>query len=641
MRLTSLKPGAAAALTAVLLLAPGVRPAAAQAVVNVEVDSLDLPQAVVVGNRAEVALQSVGHTFDVITRAELERLPINTVTEALQFVPGLDLRQRGPLGVQADLSIRGGTFDQVLVLINGIRMADPQTGHHVLNIPIPLENVERIEVLKGPGARLYGQNAFAGAINIVTRPGAERSTTLRASAGEFGAGGFGVSLDAPAGPLRQTFSFQRDFADGYRAAGVDSLRLNTDSRLSHAFYQAELASGRDVFGVVAGLADRAFGANGFYASASATQQYEEITTGIVALSHRRTSADDGAGSFSQRLSYRRNRDDYVFVRSNPSLYQNVHTSQVLSWDGYYARPTPLGRLGVAAELRGVALESNLLGERERVTANGLVEHEFTWFGGDLAATPGVSVNWLSDGGARVLPGFDVRYGAAPGLELYGNVGTTFRVPTYTDLYYEDRFNAGNPDLAAETAAAYELGASYAHGGFTTGVAVWRREADDLIDYVLDSPADTVWQPRNFTEATFQGIEVKAALRRHTPWLPLLQASYAYIDASLPGGGGGFVSRYALDNLVHQVASTAVVRPWPRWSATLGFRVGDRVDPPGAGENAAAPEVDYALLDARVDYRRRSVRAFAEATNLTDQAYAQANGVPLPGRWIRIGASVRW
>ena len=600
------------------------------------VDSLDLPEAVVIGTRSPVERQSVGHTFDVITRSELESLPISSVAEALQYVSGLDVRQRGPRGVQADLSVRGGTFDQVLVLLNGVKLADPQTGHHVLNVPVPLENVERIEVLKGPGARLYGQNAFAGAINIVTRPGSERATTLRATAGAYGLGGFGASLDAPAGPLRQTFSYQRDFSGGYRP--------NTDFTLSHAFYQGEVASGRDVFGMTAGLVDRAFGANGFYASASATDQYEEVTTGLIALSHRRAFRPEVGGSFSQRLSYRRNRDDYVFIRDNPSVYQNIHTSQVLSWDGYYARSTGLGRLGVGAEMRGVSLESNNLGDRERLGCSALIEHEFSWLDGRLALTPGLTVSYLTDAGTRLLPGVDVRYELAPAVQLYGNYGSTFRVPTYTDLYYSDRFNEGNPALEAETATAFELGATYARSSVTAGVAVWRRDATDLIDYVRDSAADTVWQPRNFAEADFQGVEAKFGLRRSTPWLPLVQLSYAYIDAELPGGDGAAISRYALDNLVHQLTGTAIVEIAQGLSVTVGARVGDRVEAvPDIGQEPLGerPAVDYAVVDTRVDYRRRTLGFFLEATNVFDDLYTQANGVPLPGRWITGGARVRW
>ena len=143
-------------------------------------DSTELASAIVVGHRVALPQQSIGHTLDVLTATQIAQLPVATVTEALQYVPGLDLRQRGPRGVQADLSIRGGSFEQVLVLVDGIKLTDPQTGHHTLNIPVPLENVERIEVLKGPGARLYGQNAFAGAINIVTKAAAGDAVQLSA-----------------------------------------------------------------------------------------------------------------------------------------------------------------------------------------------------------------------------------------------------------------------------------------------------------------------------------------------------------------------------------------------------------------------------------------------------------------------------
>ncbi len=603
----------------------------AQALINLEADSIDLPAAVVIGNRTEVPLQSVGHTFDVLTRSDLATLPISSVAEALQFVQGLDLRQRGPRGVQADLSIRGGTFDQVLVLINGIRMADPQTGHHVLNIPVPLENVERIEVLKGPGARLYGQNAFAGAINIVTRHPTEEGLTARATGGDFGYAGFGVSGTLRRKGLTHTLSYGRDIAAGYRE--------NTDFDVANLFYQATLPTGGGEFELLAALSDRSFGANGFYASAAATQQAEDIQTSIVALSHKLSWAKF---SLSQRLAWRRNQDEYVFVRRNPSIYRNLHLSHTYGYDGYLAYDGALGTTGLGVEVQGVALASNNLGQRERVITNVLLEHAFELRGNRLKVTPGATLNYLSDAGARVLPALDLLYRVSEEVKVYANAGMTYRVPTYTDLYYNDPANEGNPELVPERAYAYELGAQYDLGAWQVKGALWRRTGTDLIDYQRDTVRGAKWRATNLNEVTFRGFEASASARRLTPWLPLLSLGYNYIDGEVGKTFSEVQSRYALDQLRHQLVARAVVSLGERLSVSTGLRYADRVNDPLPNPDPSirvAPR-DYTVIDLRMDYRRRGWNVFAEASNLNDEFYTQSNGVPLPGRWARLGLEVR-
>ena len=605
---------------------------AAAQVVNVEVDSLDLPEAVVVGNRAEVALQSVGHTFDVISGAELERLPVNSVAEALQFVLGLDLRQRGPMGVQADLSIRGGTFDQVLVLINGIRMADPQTGHHVLNIPVPLENVERIEVLKGPGARLYGQNAFAGAINIVTKHPTATGLTARATAGGNGLAGFGVSGTLDSRGVTHTLSYGKDVSAGYRH--------NTDFDVTNTFYQGTLPTRGGTFELLGAISDRAFGANGFYASATATEQYEEVQTSIAALTHKLDFRD--RYTLTHRVSWRRNQDEYVFLRDNPSVYRNLHISHVFGYDGYVARDGKLGRSGVGLEVQQIGLSSNLLGQRERTLANLLLEHAFTVADGRFGFTPGATVNYFSDAGARVLPALDVSYRVSDAFRLYGNAGTTFRLPTYTDLYYEDLFNRGNPDLLPERAYAFELGGQYDAGGLQVKAAAWQRTGSDLIDYQRDFAVDSLFRSVNLNDVTFRGFEASVTARRTTPWLPLLSLGYNFIDGEIKTAQSeGQTSRYALDQVRHQFIGRATANLAERFFATATLRYADRVNDPLPNPDGDQPAPrDYTLLDARVDYRHPSYTVYLAGTNLTDRLYTQSNGVPLPGRWVRVGFEVR-
>jgi iron complex outermembrane receptor protein len=130
---------------------------------------IELSDVIITENRMQTPFSESARSMYVITKSQLASLPVQSVAEALTYVPGVDIRQRGPMGIQTDIGIRGGTFDQTLILINGVKVSDPQTGHHSFNLPLNLDNIERIEVLKGQGARIYGQNAFNGAINIITK----------------------------------------------------------------------------------------------------------------------------------------------------------------------------------------------------------------------------------------------------------------------------------------------------------------------------------------------------------------------------------------------------------------------------------------------------------------------------------------
>jgi len=194
---------------------------------------VELQNLVIRENRMQTPFSESARSIFVVTREQLQQMPVQSLNEALSYVPGVDMRQRGPAGVQADVSIRGGTFEQTLVLINGIKMSDPQTGHHLMNLPLDIDNVERIEVLKGPAARIYGQNAFSGAINIVTKVPSEPVAVFSGYAGDFETFGGSISAALPGKTYGQYLAVSRDQSGGYRT--------NSDYEITNAFYQSYLA----------------------------------------------------------------------------------------------------------------------------------------------------------------------------------------------------------------------------------------------------------------------------------------------------------------------------------------------------------------------------------------------------------------
>ena len=503
---------------------------------------LDNETIIISENRLKIPFSDVSRSIEILDKKEIKALQANSINELLQSVGGVDLRQRGVNGVQGDLSIRGGTFEQALVLINGIKMLDPQTGHHLMNLPITIEDIERIEVLKGPGARVYGQNAYSGAINIITKTASDFGATAGLERGSYGLMNIFASVDAPVADLNQKFSISHNSSDGYRE--------NTDYVMLHLFYQGQVAREKGDINIMAGHTSRNFGANGFYGNESFTEQYEETRTTFGALSMKQKA---GNWTVEPKLSWRQNKDNWQFRRSNPEFFQNFHTSKVLTGEIQSQMVHGSGMLGIGVELNKIDLESNNLGTRERTQLGFHLENRFLLLDERLDITPGLYLLQISDFGTQFFPGLDIGYRLSNRSKLFVNAGRTSRIPSFTDLYYEDRGNLGNPNLETESAFTFELGGNIKSNNTFFQASYFRRSSSDLIDWFKINPDDR-WMPDNFGNATFSGLDFTIEYRDRlgTSFLQNLKASYLFLDARLNETDDVALSRNVLENLKHQL-----------------------------------------------------------------------------------------
>jgi len=358
----------------------------------------------------------------VITSTDIQSMPARTVSEILLYASGIDLRQRGPNGVQADLQMQGSTFDQVLLLINGVKMSDPQTGHHQLNLSISPEIIERIEIVKGASAHVYGVNALAGVVNIVTKTGnlqkdneisvvnnsgkseidnqmkgsnSENLTESKKSSGNYKQTGTYFSTQQglgerinPSGSIRSKltpegnyyrsqsyrwlqqmgdenlsawYSADVDFGNGYRPnTSFQQTRINVGINQKQDFkYQTKLTQS-----VIAGLVKNQFGANGFYAAPRDSASYEYVNTVWAGWNANLTGLPIGDFQFS--LGARSNQDRYIFNQFNPSFYQNFHTTSVVNPMVQYSYRIRMAMLiNAAIEYRREDISSTNLGDRQR------------------------------------------------------------------------------------------------------------------------------------------------------------------------------------------------------------------------------------------------------------------------------------
>jgi iron complex outermembrane receptor protein len=583
---------------------------------------------VVNGNRISTPFSEASRNIQIITKDEIKKRPAQSIPEILSYSPGVDIRQRGPVGVQSDIGIRGGTFEQTLILLNGIKLTDPQTGHHIMNIPIPLDNIQQIEVLKGPGARIYGQNAFAGAINFITKVPEERKVGFRAYGGSFGSFGGNLSLSLPSDYNNTYLSVSGDISDGYRH--------NTDYQILNGFIQNEVELENGKLDFILGLSDRKFGANGFYASPAYTEQYEEVTTSLTSVGYEK---DLNKVTLRPRVYWRYNKDKYLFVRENPGAYLNLHETNTYGAEFNSTLRGNLGVTGFGVEyrkekidgdwVRGGAWSKSNLDGFSRDNFGVFADHKFK-LGTRFDFTPGVYINWYSDFGWNAFPGLDLGYNINSSLRVYGNVGKSYRVPTFYDQYYSSPVEQGNPDLKPEEALTYEVGLRYLKGWMALEGNFFTRDATQLIDWFYDT-SDSLWRSQNFQNVLTRGLEFSVNFdfdKMIDPDFPIdnVSLSYSYLDQGMDMVEN-LQSRYVLEHIRNQVIFSADMTVVGNLKNSFKARYIDRVE-----------QEPYFLIDDRLYFEKEDeFTVFIEAINLTDQEYTEVM-TPMPGIWIRGGVA---
>lgn len=574
-------------------------------------------EVVVHEQRLGIAFGQSSRSIEVVTRQEIEQSTADNIAELLTQVAGIDVRQRGINGVQSDIGIRGGTFDQTLVLIDGIKLTDPQTGHHSMNLPIALENIQRIEILKGAAARIYGANGFAGAINIVTKQADANKISARIELGENDLHDIALSQQIKKGKWSNTIAVKDQESSGYK--------YNTDYHIRHYNLLSQYGEAGNKLSLVAGHSFRKFGANGFYASPDFMDQYEETHTTFGALSYERLVGD---WMIMPKVSYRRNHDDYVFIRSNPAVFNNIHTSQNYQAELQARSSNKLGIFQAGVDFTAMDLESSNLGNHDRTMITFNAEQRFLLMNEKLDITPGIAYTVFSDLDNRFFPGLDIGYEIQPGLRAFANAGYTYRVPTYTDLYYVGPQNIGNADLQAEEAISFELGAKYNKNNWFAQLSYFNRDGKNLIDWTKLDGA-TKWSPINLGDVNHQGIELSTQYQwKATNALSLknIGLSYTLVDADRVEVNT-FESRYALEHVKHQ-ATFNLAYGYKGFTHSIAARYVDRVN-----------LEDYKVVDMKLMYDNDGRQIFLNISNLFSEEYRESNLVIMPERWITGGLKI--
>ncbi|MGE0041596.1 MAG: TonB-dependent receptor plug domain-containing protein [Vicinamibacterales bacterium] len=561
---------------------------------------------VVTGTATEVPFPHVARAIDVITREQIARLPARSIADVLRLAAGIDVRARGEAGVQTDFALRGAQFGQTLVLVDGQRLNDAQSGHHNGDIPVPLAAIERIEILRGPGSSVHGADAFGGTINVITRAAAVRPT-VTVTAGEYGAAA--VAAAASLGSRGQhLLAGEVSHSDGFTAdRDYDIATVSARS----------VVAGTRLFG---GVTRKAFGANGFYGNSPSYEWTNQVFGGV----ERRFEA--GAWSAIVDLSYRTHGDRFRWDRRRPGFAENVHRTHAAAATLRLSRDTGAGRLTIGADGGGDWIRSSNLGDHAVGRASGFAEWQWPATGA-LTVLPSVRVDHYTDFGTAVSPSLAAGWWLTPALKLRASAARAFRVPTFTELYYTDPNHQGSGALDPEHSTGVDAGLDWTPAaGLTARVTVFGRHDADVIDWVRPSAA-AKWRTTNVRAVDTAGVELGVEKALGGPRDAAVGLSYAWL--SVTPEGLDLLSKYLLEYAPHSLAAHGSVR------LPLDIAWGQRVE-----YRARYDGQRYWLLDTRVSRPIGRVEVFGEVSNLLDERYVEIPGVAAPPRWVRIGVTVR-
>ncbi len=609
------------------------------------IKTIDLSAAEVTGTRAPLPADKAVRLVQVLDRQAIQASSAQSVNDLLKQVAGVDVRQRGAFGIQTDISVNGGTEDQLTVLLNGINISNPHTGHLTFDLPVNIDDIERIEVIEGGASRVYGCQAFSGAINIVTLTDNDNHLQAHAYGGSYGTAG------ANAGLTLTTSDFNNRLSGGYVRS--DGGTYNDDFNKANAYWRGRYSSDHIQATIQAGLSTMNYGANTFYGTGS-DSQYEENRRYLVSAS----AEYKGQVNIPVQLYWNRSLDHYVWMRATPKAYQNFHQTNVYGANAGANTTWALGKTAIGIELRRENILSTRLGkelpegEQHKVPGHnayykykdgrtnlGLyLEHNILIDNATISLGLLANDNTAVTGGMRLYPGIDISWRLGQ-MKFFASFNQSLRTPTYTDLYYNGPGLEGNSQLKPEKSTDWHVGATFTAEGFNTQVKAFYRKGTDMIDWVKKT-GETVYTTAN-SDIDNIGVEMLTSvdLARLLPSTPLRQLTLGYCYNFKHRVNTEQQASYAsrLTFLRHKLTATLQHNIFShldaQWNLTLKNRHGEF-------DNAKTGQTQkygtFATLDLKLTWTRPHYSLYLQANNLTDYAYYDFANIQQPGLWFMGG-----
>lgn len=596
--------------------------------------SVELKEVGVTGKKAVSARKDLSQT-PVYDRNVMTSAPLQSIESALKLSPAVDSRERGGKGVQTDFNIRGGSFDQTMVSLNGINFTDARTGHQSHSLPIDINVVSNISVVDG----VSGVGAYAGAVDIRTAP-------LRPKY---------LSAEVTGGMHEYLYSnICGNYAnDNLSIMAMGSVRHsggyihNTDFTNYNAYANARFSTPKaGLIEAQAGYQHRAFGANGFY-SRKFPDQYETTSTALGSIRWQMTHRNL---TLTANASYRYNTDCFELIKGDESLVpfnhhitDNIGAEAGAAYDWGYAGETSvnidytfnhilstvLGEKCAPKTIRGIQYDH----KKSRNTLNAILRHSITLNTLTLSAAGGLSD---SDYGTDGLWSAGICYAINSWWRVGAGAVESMRLPTFTDLYYTATGYESDRNLVPEHATTYHISANFSHGQWGASIYTYYRHGRNVIDWIKPEGSDN-WHSMQVTRINTYGAELTASYTTST-WLRRIALSYSHIhqDSKVDAG---MISSIAFDHIRNKLGTMIDVTPVQKFTFSLTGTLFDRIGNYTDRSGIVRPYKPFFLLDARITYQHSWWQIYADGTNITATRYFDYGGLEMPGSWISGGIIV--
>lgn len=625
---------------------------------SLKIGEQHLDEVLITGSRAPLTAVQSAKIVEIVTHDQIERAEAHTLNDVLKLSTGVDVRQRSGFGVQTDISINGGTFDQITLLLNGVPLSNPQTGHNAADFPVSISDIDHIEILEGSSARIYGSSAFSGAVNIVTRTPSRTGGRVNIEGGSFGTFGGDAAVSwNPSASLQQLLS------GGYMQS--DGGTANSNFRKRRGFYQGGFNSTFIRLNWQAGITSQDFGANTFY-SARFPNQYEATRRYIASASATirpfAHSDNTTAASFEIKpmLYGHRNYDHFQLIKGMTGAQkgENYHRLDVYGASVDLNLSWLLGKTAIGADVRKEHIMSTAYGQlldsarwiaikgtdrmynkrADRTNTSLFLEHNVVLNKVTISAGIMANRNTALDNDFRFYPGIDISYRPNNHWRLYAGWNKALRVPTFTDLFTANSAQQGNLNLKPERNSTFKIGSRFTTTGIEAMATMFYSRGRNMIDWVYETPASTRYHALNIGKLNNMGFSTEARLnlsqllfsQAETKGEPvLMKVGYAYIHQKHTTNQPIYRSLYALEYLRHKVVVELSHPIVSHLSASWALRWQQRM-------NGYKP---YAKVDGKLTWREQRWQIYLKADNLTCHRYYDLGSVLQPGLWIMAGAGI--
>lgn len=676
------------------LAAASGRSSSVDAAPETSTDSLTAPCVNLNETTVIVTSEASARAVMTFSRDDIAAAGVTSINDAIKLCAGVDVRQRGAFGVQTDIAIDGGTFDQITILLNGVNISSPHTGHLSADFPVTALDIERIEVLEGAASHLRGNTAFNGAINIVTRS-EQRGATVHGYGGMYGYGGGEARLSFPlkTGKGDDSNLLVNHFSGGYTRS--DGATDNSQFSASRAFWAGHYNSPDLRIDYQLGYSYKPYGANTFYGAAS-TDQWESNERWMGAVS---AETQTGRLHIKPKAYWNRWYDHYQWHKDSPAG-ENYHQVDVYglaldNWFEWYTGDHLQHATDFGIEMRSEGIRSTKLGElleesqwtnvhrgpssspsegggtsagetfyshaANRANISGHLEHNIylhRWiFSAGLLAV----YNTALDTRWRFYPGVDIAYRPTRRWALFASWNTALRMPTFTDLYYSGPGIEGTHNLLPERTSDFSLKARYTTRSLTADASAFYSHKTDMIDWV-QTEVDGPFRSGNYTLDNV-GLRLNASWQPRKLWgeaFPLRKVGvqYCWLNENISYPTPIVASKYAMEYMRNKLVVSADTRIFrirrsalhsessqqsPRRSGSL------RGERPWAGGEAVfglsyrycdrITADSYGILDARLSWENPHYSVYVTASNLLNTEYYDYSIVRQPGLWIVGGVKV--